>query len=150
MKVISLLDNRLQSFLLSDLLFFISSTLFSLLSNMDYLWQLRSLDIDSEPQSGSHEQQELQVRRPNTGLQADDHRKRVEDALAINRHDLPKYPERHFEKQKASVHHAVVYDRQEILRLDWDGHHDPMNPRNMRKVRKWVTVIVCSMTALLM
>ena len=39
-------------------------------------------------------------------------------------------------------------DRDDPFEVNWDGDHDPRNPRNMSKARKWVIVLVVSMSSL--
>ena len=39
-------------------------------------------------------------------------------------------------------------DPEKAFEVDWDGEDDPMNPRSMRRARKWTIVIIVSMSSL--
>ena len=39
-------------------------------------------------------------------------------------------------------------DPEKAFEVDWDGEDDPMNPRSMSRARKWVVVIIVSMSSL--
>ena len=39
-------------------------------------------------------------------------------------------------------------DPEKAFEVDWDGEDDPMNPKSMKTARKWVIVIIVSMSSL--
>ena len=39
-------------------------------------------------------------------------------------------------------------EQDHLFEVQWNGDHDPMNPRNMSKARKWMIVLVVSMSSL--
>ena len=39
-------------------------------------------------------------------------------------------------------------EQDHLFEVQWNGDHDPMNPRNMSKARKWIIVLVVCMSSL--
>lgn len=44
--------------------------------------------------------------------------------------------------------HDQAPDPEKEFEVQWDGEHDPMNPRSMSKARKWVIVLIVSASSL--
>lgn len=40
------------------------------------------------------------------------------------------------------------HDPEKEFEVDWDGDDDPMNPRSMNKLRKWLIVLTVSSSSL--
>ena len=52
---------------------------------------------------------------------------------------------RHGAQSKVEAEKENIENEYEV---NWDGDHDPMNPRSMSKPRKWLIVIIVSMSSL--
>ena len=113
-------------------------------------WQIRSLHTTQDSPFTNLEQVELQDDRAIRSSQAPNHQKTTELQIAANRysqiecHGLPK------KKQRVLASTAVVYHTEKSFCLNWDEHYDPMNPRNMGRLRKWLIVSTISMTVLVL
>lgn len=113
-------------------------------------WQIRSLHATQDSPFTNLEHVELQEDRAIRSSQAQNHQKKTELQIATNRysqiecHGLPQ------RKQRVFASTAVVYHTEKSFRLDWDEHYDPMNPRNMGRLRKWLIVSTISITVLVL
>lgn len=50
------------------------------------------------------------------------------------------------QRQSPSADESPV-DSEKTFEVKWDGDHDPMNPRNMRKRQKWLIVLIVSVSS---
>lgn len=113
-------------------------------------WPIHSLHATEDPPFRNLEQVELQENRAIRSSQAQNHRKTTELQIAANRYSQIECYGLPQKKQRVSTSTAVVYHTEKSFRLDWDEHNDPMDPRNMGRLRKWLIVSTISMTVLVM
>lgn len=53
-----------------------------------------------------------------------------------------------YDEDRQESHTGPANDSEKDFEVRWDGNDDPMNPRNMHKIKRWMIVIIVSMSSL--
>lgn len=108
--------------------------------------QIHSLHVTADYPAEKLEKLEIQELRAIKSVQAQFLQKTTELQLAIHRHALTAYKEEPTRKQPVFAHAVAISDAEKHVLVEWDGHHDPMDPRSMGRFRKWLIALTISLT----